>query len=142
MRYTTKFLAAVLVLAICLGLVSCAFFSQLFQKGDDIANTGSALITSEETTPEETTPEETTPEVTFPEETTPEETTPIVTEPDFSNPPDPDGTKRYWRAKFPQKGRRYDSNRAPSRQKYDTATVSNPKIQNRNALRLGSCADL
>ena len=30
-----------------------------------------------------------------PVETTPEETTPIVTEPDFSNPPDPDGTKRY-----------------------------------------------
>ena len=95
MRYTTKFLAAVLALAICLGLVSCAFFSQPSQKEDDVANTGSALTNSEETTPEETTPEETTHEVTLPEETTPEETTPIVTEPDFSNQPDPDGTKRY-----------------------------------------------
>ena len=37
----------------------------------------------------------TTPEETTPEETTPEETTPTVTEPDFSNTPDPDGTKRY-----------------------------------------------
>ncbi len=46
--------------------------------------------TSSETTPEVTTPEETTPE-----ETTPEATTPAVTEPDFSNDPDPDGTKRY-----------------------------------------------
>ena len=90
MRYTTKFLAAALAFAICLGLASCTFFSQLFQKEDDVANTTSSLITSEETTPEETTPEE-----TSPEETTPEETTPIVTEPDFSNPPDPDGTKRY-----------------------------------------------
>lgn len=95
MRYTTKFLAAALAFAICLGLASCAFFSQLFQKEDDVANTTSSLITSEETSPEETTPEETTPEETTPEETTPEETTPIVTEPDFSNPPDPDGTKRY-----------------------------------------------
>ena len=90
MRYTTKFLAAALAFAICSVLASCAFFSQLFQKEDDVANTTSSLITSEETTPEETTPEE-----TSPEETTPEETTPIVTEPDFSNPPDPDGTKRY-----------------------------------------------
>lgn len=90
MRYTTKFLAAALAFAICSVLASCAFFSQLFQKEDDVANTTSSLITSEETTPEETTPEETTPE-----ETTPEETTPIVTESDFSNPPDPDGTKRY-----------------------------------------------
>ena len=90
MRYTTKFLAAALAFAICSVLASCAFFSQLFQKEDDVANTTSSLITSKETTPEETTPEETTPE-----ETTPEETTPIVTEPDFSNPPDPDGTKRY-----------------------------------------------
>lgn len=43
----------------------------------------------------ETTSVETTPEETTPEETTPEETTPGVTEPDFSNTPDPDGTKRY-----------------------------------------------
>ena len=48
------------------------------------------VITTEQTTTEATTPEETTPE-----ETTPEETTPEVTEPDFSNNPDPDGTKRY-----------------------------------------------
>ena len=39
--------------------------------------------------------QETTPEVTTPEKTTPEVTTPAVTDPDFSNDPDPDGTKRY-----------------------------------------------
>jgi outer membrane biosynthesis protein TonB len=90
MRYTTKFLAAVLALAICLGLVSCAFFAPPTKEETPTAGTTTLVTTPEETTPQETTPQETTPE-----ESTPEETPPIVTEPDFSNSPDPDGTKRY-----------------------------------------------
>lgn len=70
-----KLLVVVLALVLCLSFAACEFFP---------------LPQPNETTPEETTPEETTPEETTPEETTPEET-----EPDFSNTPDPDGTKRY-----------------------------------------------
>lgn len=76
-----------LVLALCLILASCELLS-FFKKEEP---------TTPEPSFEVTTPrgEETTPEVTTPEETTPEQTTPAVTEPDFSNEPDPDGTKRY-----------------------------------------------
>lgn len=90
MHTAAKFLVAVLVLAWCLGLASCAFFAPPTKEETPTAGTTTLVTTPEETTPQETTPQETTPE-----ETTPEETTPIVTEPDFSNSPDPDGTKRY-----------------------------------------------
>ena len=65
-----KLLVVVLALVLCLSFAACEFFPL----------------------PQ---PNETTPAVTTPEETTPEETTPEETEPDFSNTPDPDGTKRY-----------------------------------------------
>ena len=90
MRHICKFLTVVLILTFCLLLVACA--------PDPIESKGESpttVTTPAPTTPEETTPEETTPEETTPEETTPEKTTPVVTEPDFSNTPDPDGTKRY-----------------------------------------------
>ena len=74
-----------IALVICLSLVSCSIFPPTSEEERD-----TPFSTLPETTPEETTPEETTPEVTAPEETTP-----AVTEPDFSNDPDPDGTKRY-----------------------------------------------
>ena len=90
MRYTTKFLAAVLALVICSVLASCVFFAPPTKEETSTADTTPSVTTFQETTPEVTTPEETTPE-----ETTPEETAPTVTEPDFFNPPDPDGTKRY-----------------------------------------------
>ena len=86
MHHICKLLAVVLSVLFCLGFASCTL-SQSPQSGEE--NT-SPFSTVPDTTPEETTPEETTPE-----ETTPEETTPEVTEPDFSNTPDPDGTKRY-----------------------------------------------
>ena len=80
-----KFLAVVSVLALCLGFASCAIFPHVpKEKGT------TEVTTLASTTPQETAIEETTPEVT-----TPQETTPAVTEPDFSNTPDPDGTKRY-----------------------------------------------
>lgn len=75
------------IVALLLTLSSCHGWRQQEPDG--------TLVTTEDTTPEETTPAETTPEETTPEETTPAETTPAITEPDFSNPPDPDGTKRY-----------------------------------------------
>lgn len=80
-----KLFAAVLSLLICFSMVSCEF----------VLNPQKEENTSSFSTLPETTPEETTPEETTPEETTPEQTTPAVTEPDFSNEPDPDGTKRY-----------------------------------------------
>lgn len=89
MRRIGLSLAAVCALAFCLLFASCAFFPSP-SKGEGTTDTPPILTVPEETTPEETTPEETTPE-----ETTPAETAPAVTEPDFSNPPDPDGTKRY-----------------------------------------------
>ena len=91
MHHICKLLAVVLSVLFCLGFASCTLF-QPPQSGEE--NT-SPFSTEPETTPEETTPEETTTEETTTEETTPEETTPEVTEPDFSNTPDPDGTKRY-----------------------------------------------
>ncbi len=81
MRHICKLLAVVLALSFCLCFASCAFFQQ-------------PQNSEENTSPFSTVPE-TTPEETTPEETTPEETTPAETEPDFSNTPDPDGTKRY-----------------------------------------------
>lgn len=86
MKGVCKLFVAVLALLLCLSFASCVFFP-LPQNTEE--NT-SPFSTEPETTPEQTTPEETTPEATTPEETTPE-----VTEPDFSNTPDPDGTKRY-----------------------------------------------
>ena len=80
MHYSYRLLVVALVLVLCLGAASCAIFPH--------------IPTGEQTTTDITT-EETTPEETTPEETTPEATTPAVTEPDFSNDPDPDGTKRY-----------------------------------------------
>ncbi len=80
MHTVGKLLSVVLVFVLCLSLASCEFFP---------------MPQPEQPTTAVTTPEETPPEATTPEETTPEETTPAVTEPDFSNTPDPDGTKRY-----------------------------------------------
>ena len=75
MNTTHKLLAVLLALIFCLSVASCAPVEE------PPAEEGPTTVTTlEETTPEETTPEETTPE---------------VTEPDFSNTPDPDGTKRY-----------------------------------------------
>lgn len=74
--------------ALLLFLVSCQW---LAPQEPDV--TFPTLVTTEDIT--EGTTEGTTPAQTTPEETTPEATTPAVTEPDFSNPPDPDGTKRY-----------------------------------------------
>jgi hypothetical protein len=85
MHNICKLLAVALALVLCLSFAACEFFP-LPQPEE---------TTPAVTTPNETTPEETTPEETTPEETTPEETTPEETEPDFSNTPDPDGTKRY-----------------------------------------------
>ena len=81
MKNIYRLLAVVLALAFCWCLASCKLFPQPNTKGENT----SPFSTEPETTPEETTPEE----------TTPEETTPVETEPDFSNTPDPDGTKRY-----------------------------------------------
>lgn len=86
MKNIYRLLAVVLSVSFCLGFASCALFGQPQNQEENT----SPFSTEPETTPEETTPEETTPEETTPEETTPEET-----EPDFSNTPDPDGTKRY-----------------------------------------------
>lgn len=86
MKNIYRLLAVVLSVLFCLGFASCALFGQPQNQEENT----SPFSTEPETTPEETTPEETTPEETTPEETTPEET-----EPDFSNTPDPDGTKRY-----------------------------------------------
>ena len=80
MKNIYRLLAVVLVLTFCWCLVSCKLFPQPNTEGENTTLT---------------TPEETTLEQTTPEETTSEETTPAVTEPDFSNTPDPDGTKRY-----------------------------------------------
>ena len=85
MRSVHKLFWVAIALVICLSLVSCSIFPPTSEEERD-----TPFSTLPETTPEETTPEETTPEVTAPEETTP-----AVTEPDFSNDPDPDGTKRY-----------------------------------------------
>jgi len=100
MHRLCKLLAAVMAFAFCLVFAACApDVSE--PKGEQATTATTSVLTTpeettpEETTPEETTPEETTPEETTPEETTPEETAPAVTEPDFSNTPDPDGTKRY-----------------------------------------------
>ena len=78
MKNAYRLLTVVLGLVLCLSVASCAIFPQ--PEGE-----GTTVTVQEGTTPEETTPEE----------TTPEETTLEVTEPDFSNTPDPDGTKRY-----------------------------------------------
>ena len=85
MHRAAKFLVAVLTLVFCFGLASCALFLPPTKEETSTIDT----------TPLVTVPQETTPQETTPEETTPEETTPAVTEPDFSNPLDPDGTKRY-----------------------------------------------
>ena len=73
MKNVYRLLAVVLGLVLCISVASCAIFPQ--PEGE-----GTTVTVQEGTTPEETTPEETTLE---------------VTEPDFSNTPDPDGTKRY-----------------------------------------------
>ena len=90
MHNICKLLVVALALVLCLSFAACEFFP-LPQPNE----TTPAVTTPNETTPAVTTPNETTPEETTPEETTPEETTPEETEPDFSNTPDPDGTKRY-----------------------------------------------
>ena len=90
MNRTIKVLAVVLTLAFCFMFAACA--PEPSSKNEEqSAKETTALVT----TPDETPPQETTPTETTPEETTPEQTTPEVTEPDFSNTPDPDGTKRY-----------------------------------------------
>ena len=71
MKNIYRLFAVVLSVSFCLGFASCALFVQPQNQ-------------EENTSPFSTEPE-----------TTPEETTPAVTEPDFSNTPDPDGTKRY-----------------------------------------------
>ena len=80
MNRALKAWAVVLALAFCLLFAACS---------------PEPSTPKEEQPTTQTTTQTTTPEETTPEETTPEETTPIVTEPDFSNSPDPDGTKRY-----------------------------------------------
>ena len=95
MNRALKTLAVVLALAFCLLFAACSPEPSTSKEEQPTTQTTTQTTTPEETTPEETTPQETTPQETTPEETTPEETTPIVTEPDFSNSPDPDGTKRY-----------------------------------------------
>ncbi len=84
MRRICKLFALLLALLLGVLTASCALLPPI-PEGEGTTDTTPAVTTPEETTPEETTPEE----------TTPEETTPAVTEPDFSNTPDPDGTKRY-----------------------------------------------
>lgn len=87
MRRICKLFALLLALLLGATTVSCSLLP--------LPEEGTSGTILSPTTPEETVLEETTPEETTPEETTPEETTPTVTEPDFSNTPDPDGTKRY-----------------------------------------------
>ena len=86
MNRVLKAWAVVLALAFCLLFAACSPEPSTPKEEQPTTQT-----TTQTTTPEETTPEETTPE----EVTTPEEPTSVVTEPDFSNSPDPDGTKRY-----------------------------------------------
>ncbi len=88
MRFSQLICAVLLSIALML-LCSCSFLGA----PTDVTTAANENATT--TPPEGTTPDVTTPEETTPEETTPEETTPAVTEPDFSNEPDPDGTKRY-----------------------------------------------
>lgn len=87
MRRICKLFALLLALLLGAMTVSCSLLP--------LPKEGTSGTNLSPTTPEETVLEETTPAETTPEETTPEETTPTVTEPDFSNTPDPDGTKRY-----------------------------------------------
>ena len=94
MGQKNKFLLT-LVLVLCLSLCACMPYFAIPTVESSIAQAMPQTVMSEEPTLKETAPEETTPEETTPEETTPEETTPVVTEPDFTNEPDPDGTKRY-----------------------------------------------
>lgn len=89
MRRICKLFALLLALLLGAMLTSCSLLLPV-PEGESTTDDGLSPTTPEETLPEFTTPEETTPE-----ETTPEETTPAATEPDFSNTPDPDGTKRY-----------------------------------------------
>ena len=90
-QYKKTVLLWVLLLAICATLMAGCINPEA---GDFYTTTAKEESSTPDVTPTET-PEETTPEETTPEETTPEQTTPTVTEPDFSNEPDPDGTKRY-----------------------------------------------
>ena len=84
MRCICKLWAAVLALVLCLMLASC-MFSPPEENEESNTDTAPALTTPEETTPAETTAAE----------TTTAETTTATPEPDFSNTPEPDGTKRY-----------------------------------------------
>ena len=80
MRCICKLWAAVLAFVLCLMLASCMF---------------SPPEQSEEKNTTDAAPTLTTPEETTPAETTAAETTTATPEPDFSNTPEPDGTKRY-----------------------------------------------
>ena len=86
MKCDFRFWAGVCIIALCCVVTASCISPERIPQGEEVTT----LTTSVVSPPEETTPEET----TF-EETTPEETTPEVTESDFTNTPDPDGTKRY-----------------------------------------------
>lgn len=85
MRCICKLWAAVLALVLCLMLASCMFSPPEQSEEKNTTDAAPALTTPEETTPAETTAAE----------TTTAETTTATPEPDFSNTPEPDGTKRY-----------------------------------------------
>ena len=99
-----KILKVLALFGVCFSLSSCdSLFptinppvnSSSQQENTSSSQEENTSSNQEENTSPFSTEPETTPEETTPEETTPEETTPAVTEPDFSNTPDPDGTKRY-----------------------------------------------
>ena len=94
MHHICKLLAVGLVLAVCLSFASCALFGKP-QKEEEPTTLATPTLTTPEETTTETTTEETTPGETTTVETTTEETSTTEPEPDFSNTPDPDGTKRY-----------------------------------------------
>lgn len=85
MRCICKLWAAVLALVLCLMLASCMFSPPEQSEEKNTTDAAPTLTTPEETTPAETTAAE----------TTTAETTTATPEPDFSNTPEPDGTKRY-----------------------------------------------
>ena len=95
MKRNFRFLAGVCIIALCCFVVSSCISPERIPQGEE----GTTLTTSAVSTPEETTHETTLEETTALDittsETTMEEISTPESEPDFSNPPDPDGTKRY-----------------------------------------------
>lgn len=92
MRRIVNIFEAVLIVVLCFCLASCANFERPSADG-----TSSAETTLSPNAPDETSIEETSTSIeeTTLDESSAESTTSTEPEPDFSNPPDPDGTKRY-----------------------------------------------